>query len=288
MFNVLINSTNVASANNNIYNYQFKTGSVEIPENSEAMITSFQIPYSWYNITSKYGNNTFKFYWPSAATTYTAYTITIPDGFYTQKTFDAYMQSWMVENKLYLIDASGNYFYYFSWLANSTAYANQLILKVVPTAIPAGYTQPSGFPAYPTTARTPYIEILNNNFTKYSGLSVGTYPATPVSQITNYNVLSNVPNTTPVNSLVLRCSLVNNGTSNASDIIDAFSIGSSAISTFGSNLSWQNGIEKFVNVSSGRFNNITVSIVDQNLNTIDILDNNILISLLIRKKKYIT
>lgn len=289
MFNVLINSSNVASVNNNIYNYQFKTGSVEIPEDSEAMITSFQIPYSWYNITTKYGNNSFKFYYPTAATTYTTFTVTIPDGFYTQTAFNAYMQQWMIDNKLYLIDGSGNFVYFFSWLANSTAYANQLILKVVPIANPAGYsTVPSGFPGFPTTARTPYIEILNNAFSTYAGFNVGTYPATPVSQITNYNALSNkTPNTTTVNSLVLRCSLVNNGTSNASDIIDAFSIGSSTISSFGSNLSWQNGIEKFVNITSGRFNSITISIVDQNLNTIDILDNNILISLLIRKKKNI-
>lgn len=288
MFNVLINSTNVASANNNIYNYQFKTGSVEIPEDSEAMITSFQIPYSWYNITSKYGNNKLKYFWPVLTNTYLEYTVTIPDGFYTQTTFNAYMQSWIIENKLYIIDGSGNNVYYFSWLANSTAYANQLILKPVPLSLPAGHTAPASFPGFPTASRTPYIEILNNNFTKYSGLSVGTYPATPVSQTTNYNVLSNVPNTTPVNSLILRCSLVNNGTSNSSDIIDAFSIGSSAISTFGSNLSWQSGIEKFVNITSGRFNSITLSIVDQNLNSVDILDNNLLISLLIRKKKNIT
>ena len=289
MFNVLINSSNVASVNNNIYNYQFKTGSVEIPEDSEAMITSFQIPYSWYNISTKYGNNKFKFFWPVLTNTYLEYTVTIDDGFYTQSQFNNFMQSWMISNKLYIIDGSVNNVYYFSWLANSTAYANQLILRTVPLSLPAGHTAPSGFVGFPTVSRTPYIEILNNAFSTYAGFNVGTYPATPVSQITNYNALSNkTPNTTTVNSFVLRCSLVNNGTSNASDIIDAFSIGSSTISSFGSNLSWQNGIEKFVNITSGRFNSITISIVDQNLNTIDILDNNILISLLIRKKKNIS
>ena len=63
-----------------------------------------------------------------------------------------------------------------------------------------------------------------------------------------------------------------------------FKFGSSVITTFGGNLSFTNNIEKLVNVSEGRFNNIIFSIVDQNLNEISILDSNILISVLIRNK----
>ena len=178
-----------------------------------------------------------------------------------------------------------------SFTANTVAYANQIIAKVVPTAASANVIiPPAGTPAwpgFPTVARTPYMEIISGqNFGKYIGLSTGTYPATPVSQVTNYSVLSNItPLTTVVNSLVLKCSLVNNQTSNQSDIIDAFAIGSSAITTFGANLSFANQIEKFVNISEGRFNNVIFSIVDQNLNEVVILDENILISVLIRKKK---
>ena len=83
---------------------------------------------------------------------------------------------------------------------------------------------------------------------------------------------------------MVKCSLVNNGISNSSDVLDAFSIGSSPITTFGSNLSFTNNIEKWVNVSEGRFNNLIFTIVDQNLNEISILDNNILISVIIRNK----
>ena len=295
MFNVLINSSNVASPNNNIYNYQFKTGSIEIPENSEAMITSFQIPYSWYNISARYNNNKFNLYFPSGTNTYSEYQVTVPDGFYRQSDFNLYMQQWQIDNRLFLIDASGNNIYFFTFLSNSTSYANQIILRLVPAegALGTGNTKPSlttpSPPTYPSVPRTCYIVFpTTGNFNKYAGFTTTTsYPPTPLSQITNYSVLSNItPLTTTVNSLVLRCSLVNNGTSNASDIIDAFSIGSSGISTFGSNLSFFNNIEKFVSISSGRFNSITVSIVDQNLNEIVILDNNLLISLLIRQKKF--
>ena len=65
MFNLIINNNNVANSLNNMYQYQFKNGAFEVPENAEIMITSFQIPYSWYNISSRYNNNSFKLYWPS-------------------------------------------------------------------------------------------------------------------------------------------------------------------------------------------------------------------------------
>jgi len=64
MFNLTINSTNVANSLNNMYQYQFKNGAFEVPAGAEMMITSFQIPYSWYNITNRYNNNSFKIYWP--------------------------------------------------------------------------------------------------------------------------------------------------------------------------------------------------------------------------------
>lgn len=291
MYNLIVNSSHVSNSNKNTYTYQFKQGAFEVPPNSEAMISSFQIPYSFYNITSRYNNNSFKFYWPSGSNTYITYTFTAEDGFYTMAAMNARLQQFFLDNRLYTTDASGNYTYYMSFTANTVAYANQIIAKVVPTAASANVIiPPAGTPAwpgFPTVARTPYMEIISGqNFGKYIGLSTGTYPATPVSQVTNYSVLSNItPLTTVVNSLVLKCSLVNNQTSNQSDIIDAFAIGSSAITTFGANLSFANQIEKFVNISEGRFNNVIFSIVDQNLNEVVILDENILISVLIRKKK---
>ncbi len=44
MFNLIINNNNVAHSLNNMYQYNFKSGAFEVPENAEIMITSFQIP----------------------------------------------------------------------------------------------------------------------------------------------------------------------------------------------------------------------------------------------------
>ena len=105
-------------------------------------------------------------------------------------------------------------------------------------------------------------------------------------KIADYNVWSNIiPTGTTVNSLLVKCSLVNNGCSNQSDILDAFAIGgASSGGTFGGNLNYTNNIEKWVRISEGRYNNFIVTIVDQNNNEISILDNNLLINFLIRVK----
>ena len=69
MFNLIVNSNNVANSLNNMYQYNFKGGAFTVPENAEIMITSFQIPYSWYNITTRYNNNSFRIFWPTSTVT---------------------------------------------------------------------------------------------------------------------------------------------------------------------------------------------------------------------------
>ena len=174
----------------------------------------------------------------------------------------------------------GNNVYYLSVQYNTTYYANQILAYTVPTSLPAGFTQPSNWVGYPTASRTPYIEILSNNtFGTFLGFSAGNYG---INQTSNYSINSNItPVGSVVNSLVVRCSLVNNGISNNSDIIDSFPING----IFGSNLNFFNNIEKWIKLSQGRYNNFIVTIQDQNLNDINILDNNILMNFIIRFKK---
>jgi hypothetical protein len=207
----------------------------------------------------------------------------LEDGFYTVNALNARIQQFCIEKKMYLTDGSGNNVYYISITPNSTAYANQIITKLIPLSLPAGYSAPTNFAGYATTTRRPpYIEILNNGFSKYLGFTTGTYGKDSTA---DYNVLSNIiPQGTTVNTLLVKCSLVNNGTSNQSDILDAFAIGGSSGGTFGGNLNYTNNIEKWVRISEGRYNNFIVTIVDQNNNDIVILDNNLLINFLIRVK----
>jgi hypothetical protein len=108
----------------------------------------------------------------ATSTLYFPYTCAIPEGFYTVNTLNLFFQKFMKDNRIHSIDSSGNDIFYLSVAPNSTVYGNQLLLKAIPTTLSAGITSPTAsnpsFPGLPTgTAKTPYIEILNNNFTKF-------------------------------------------------------------------------------------------------------------------------
>jgi hypothetical protein len=57
-YTLVINNKNLIGINNNTYQYNFLQGNFNIPDGTEMMIANVQIPYSFYNITSAYGNNT--------------------------------------------------------------------------------------------------------------------------------------------------------------------------------------------------------------------------------------
>ena len=118
-FTLVINSGNLSNPNTNgTYTYNFIGGGFTIDNDMEVMLSSAQIPYSIFNITSAYNNNKFTLAFPTgaAAGSYTNFNITIPDGFYTIEDFNTYMQQFAITNGLYLIDANGNNVYYYAFM----------------------------------------------------------------------------------------------------------------------------------------------------------------------------
>jgi len=77
----------------------------------------------------------------------------------------------------------------------------------------------------------------------------------------------------------MRCSIVNNRVGAMTDMLDAFPINS----TFGSNITYSPPFQKWVKASSGSFTSMNIQFVDQNFNPIMINDNNVLITILIKK-----
>ena len=444
-FTLVLNSANVYGTGNNTYKYDFLKGNFNIPEDSEVMVANVQIPYSFYNITSAYNNNQFKIYFPSGSSTYTPYTMTIPDGFYTTTSLNYLLQQFCIAYGLYLINSTGQNVYYLSFQYNSFQYGNQILATQVPYSLPSGYSVPtgdtsspkiqvlgdgtgasasltvtsgvitgytitnqgsgyssislniigntagsggvftsfigksvasvsvsaggtgytngtsipvtfspptglngvtatgtvnvvggvvtgftllnggsgylspptisltpgsgatfnitlsstgnlgyvqivnggSGYPStdtlfgnngFPIVPRSPYIEILNNNFGTFLGFSAGTYPNAGFTGSFSKN--SDItPVGSYVNSIILRCSLVNNKVGNPMDILDSFTIGATS---FGTNINYAPSVNKWVKLSAGTFSNFLVTFCDQNLNLIQALDNNILITLLFR------
>ena len=284
-FTLVINSSNVTNTNtNSIYTYNFIGGGFKVEEGMECMISSAQIPYSIFNITAAYNNNSFQLNFPTGASGYTTFNLTIPDGFYTMNDFNNYIQQYCITNGLYLINSSGQNVYYLNFSVNQNYYAIQILLYTVPRSLPTGYTAPSNWIGYSTytSDRTPYI-VINNNLSDYLGFTAGQYPPT-LPQITNYSILSNKkpPLASYVNSLIIHCSLVNNPVISPSDILDAFQISNT---TFGANINYTPNIEKYVKLTRGTYNSMVLYITDQNNNPITMLDPNILITILFKKSK---
>jgi hypothetical protein len=139
-------------------------------------ISSLAIPYSWFNITSAYNNNTISITFPYLATT-TTLNITIPNGFYSVSDINNYIALQMINAGLYLINSTGSYVYYFQVSTNTTYYTNTVVLSLVPTTLPTGYTQPgTGFwstvsgNGLPSSTSTPSF-ILASSSSANSGLS---------------------------------------------------------------------------------------------------------------------
>ena len=283
-FTLVINSSNLSNSNNNsIYTYNFINGGFKVEEDMEAMVSSAQIPYSIFNITSAYGNNTMDLGWPTGASGYTTFTITIPDGFYTITDFNNYIQQYCITNGLYLINSSGQNVYYVNFSVNQNYYAVQILLYTVPRSLPTGWTAPSnwiGFSTFPND-RTPHLHIYNN-MTDYLGFTAAQYPPV-LPQTSNYSILSNKkpPIASYVNSIIIHCSLVNNHVVSPSDILDAFQISNA---TFGQNINYAPNIEKYVKLTAGTYNSMILYFTDQNNNPINLIDPNILITLLFKKK----
>jgi len=275
LYPIILNSSNVvAGSNNSIYRYNFPQGSVKFNK-SKVAVASISMYYSWYNILASLGNNTFTYTWYNFAGS-AVFTITIPDGFYDVASLNSYLQSQMIANGHYLVDANGDYVYYLEFVTNSTYYSIQFNSYPIPTALPASYTNPAAI-TFPAVATTPQITISANAFRNIIGFNAGTYP-NPV-QTTTYSKLSDfTPQVSPVQSVILSCTLLNNKYSNPGTILYSFSpVGT----TFGSLIQSNPPQFSFIDIQSGNYNTFDITFLDQNFNFLKINDNNLVVQLLI-------
>lgn len=256
--------------------YPFISGSFKILDGDEMCVSQITLPYSNFNVDNGfYQNAQFQIIWTIGATP-TTYNITLPNGFYSVDDIQNYLEIFCIQNGLYLVNSSSQNVYYITLQTNVTYYGVQLTCFNVPTSLPVGWTQPINFAGYPTVSSTPQFVVTQPNFGYLIGFSSGTYPS--VVQATPFTVLSTlVPNATPVNSYIIRCSLVYNPVQAPSDILDSMPI----TSTFGSNINYNPTFEKLVKVRSGSYSSLVVEFLDQNLNPVPLRDPNALISLLL-------
>jgi hypothetical protein len=248
-FTLCLNSTNVVAGSfNTSYRYSFIGGNFRT-DDCEICISQSTIPYAWYNISAAYGNNTFSLIFPTGATTSTI-AVTLSDGYYSVNDIQNIIQQTCITNKFYLLTSGGSYVYPFFLSYSSTFYKVQIICATIPNAADMatlGYTQPAGAPALPTaTTGTQFVTGTLGDVIGFADATTLPAVATGASQ----NFLSTqTPVGSAVNSLVFRCSLVDNNVSMPSDIMDGCAINTS----FGTNIIYDPSFEKWVKMNGWDF-----------------------------------
>jgi hypothetical protein len=274
--NLIMNSSNVVTGSNNSrYRYTFIKPLTVLDEASMS-VANITMPYSWFNVTAINKNNSFTFHFPDSSSTGTAYNFVLQEGFYSVIDINAALQQFCIANGLYLINGSGKYVYYLTMLYNPTFYAVQIIAQFVPTSLPSGWSEPANWPGYNMSSATPYINIIEQGFGNIIGFNTGYVPTNPFAESSTLS--SFTPQGSIVNSLVLRCSLVDNECGFPTDALDTIPI----TSAFGTNINYTPPTEHDVKCSAGTYQSIEFYFCDQNLNQVYILDNNVCLSILLK------
>lgn len=273
MKTLILNSSNVVSGSGNskfVYNfpqggYTYKDDLIAIQEISQY--------FSAFNITANYANNSFSYIWVDGTT----WNVVIPDSFLQVSQINEYLQSVMIDNKHYLIDATGDYVYLLEMVVNQSRYAVQLNEFLISTAIATAYswTLPVGATwVLPNNDILPYFVIPStNNFYKLIGFTPAQYPSgsitgvppaqvqTPAFTSAQSQLSSTAPQITPYSSFLVYCSLVNNRAVIPSQLVYTYT---PTDSTFGALQVFQPNAELGWNkIEDGTYSSFVVEIRDQ-------------------------
>lgn len=273
-FPIILNSSNVVNSNT----YQYDFGSVVDMDNMEIALGSLSMYYSWESINGSYNNNKFGLLFPNGAGM-SSYTLTIPDGTYSVDDLNNYLRYWFISQNLYITNnTTGTITVYAEFKENAPEYALNLVVYPLPTSTPAGYTN-AGI-TWPTSTKTPQFVINNTGFGSIIGFANGTYPASPATVLTTITSTT-TPQVSPVQSVILLLDAAYNPYTRDSSVIHTFSSKGvqygSLIDSSPYQLCW-------VPLQQGMRQTITLRFVDQNFRPLGIIDPNLVIKLMIRKR----
>lgn len=277
------------------YQYRFPTGSIKVVDGDSVALAQASMFYSFYNIGTQYRNTTFTYYWYDLAHPYgvinagNTYTVTYPDGFYNLNfpnainTYQEYFEKAMIANGTYLLDATGEYVFYFEILWNATYGKAQIVSYPLPTALPVGWSLPVGATwALPAVATCPVLDIssTSSNVPTLLGIDAGLYP--PIFQGTTYSILgTRETNFYPVTSVIVSCNILKNVYSSPPTNLYTIPIQQYG---FGDAISVNLGEYAYVNLVPGIYDSFEIRLLDQNYQPLLMNDKDIIVYLLFQTK----
>lgn len=304
---LLLNTSNwdPVDAQSSLYRtlrYKFPL-SVAIQEQEIAVVESM-FYNSFFNITAAKGNNVIPMRFPvfTGANTYAmqTYTCTVRDGFYSIGQLYEYLQNFCIGAGLYLFDSINNVNIFFFVLGvNETAYASQLSLYYLPSASQAaalGWTIPAGSPLVLNSATgagtqlvCPQVSISVALAPLLGFTTTGYYPPAPIvttsstwpsSPAASY-LSPEAPQINPVEVVIIRCNLVNQGgIGYPVDSIAQVPL-QAAIGAANSSIP---SYPLFCDVVNAQYLQFDISFMDQDLNPLSFKDPSIALTLQLRDR----
>ncbi len=267
----------VPGSDNSRYSYKFPTNT-QFEKGDHVSLGFLNIKNSIPTIADYFYNNTFSYTWYDALDAPVVFNVTIPTGTYSVIDLNFFLQQTMIQNNHYLVDDNGNYVYYLEFQPNDTYLGVQFNAYPIPTSLPVGWTNPAGT-ILPLTSKCPTITI-GEEFGKILGFNVGTYPS--VLTITNYSKFSDFTPVRPVNTLIVTCNLVRNFFARPQTQLFAFPIDSEnytlSVDQYQTNI-------VFNEIIPGYYTSLDISVVDEKLRPIRILDEYGLVEVIIWREK---
>jgi hypothetical protein len=273
---IILNQSNIVNLNNGNNQLVFKFPSSVRLSNHALAVSNISMYYSWYNISVALNNNIFQYTWSTNGTTVSnTYDIVIPNGTWNISDINGFLQSQMINNNTYAIDASGNYVYYLEMVVNAVEYGVQLNSFAVPTTATSGWTYAF---TLPTTSFTPQF-IIPANFNSIIGFQPNTTFPLTITNTTNQSTISTqAPEVQPNPTLFLTCSGISNPYTIPSSII--YSITPNA--NVGDQIVFTPPQLIYNKVLEGTYDRLVLGWLGSDLQPIQILDPNMTITLEIR------
>jgi hypothetical protein len=263
---ILLNKNNLVPNNSakNTFRYVFQN-SQTFTQNQKIGLLELIIPFSWFNISTQFNNNKFSYRWIDGI----VYHVNIPNSHMNIFQINDFLQFTMIGNGHYLVDNNGRFVYYLEMIYNEPRYSVQLNCYAFPTSLPSGWSNPNNI-VFPTQAITPQFIFDQTNFKDLIGFDSGEYPA--IIQTSNQSFLSTkTPNGSPINSILINCSIADNQTTPQNLIYTFTSTGS----RYGTNISINPPQIAFVDIRPGNYSFMDISFQDDNFNALFLNDVNL-------------